>query len=65
MSSAIFLDLGSGVDGYPTKIAGEKVCVLSSRAVGDRVIQGRVRRFMKAQGEDCKSCGGCPLAQAS
>lgn len=65
MSSAIFLDLGPGIDGYQTKIAGEKVCVLSSRAASDRAIQGRVRRFMKAQGEDCKTCAACPIGQAS
>lgn len=65
MSSAIFTDLGTGIDGYQTKIAGERVCVLSSRAAGDRVIQGRVRRYMKAQGEDCGTCGNCPIGQAS
>lgn len=65
MSNVIYLDLGPTAFGYPTQVAGEKVCVLSSRTVDDRAIQGRVRRFMKAQGRDCKTCGGCPIGQAS
>lgn len=65
MHSAIFLDLGSGIDCYPTQIGNEKVCVLSSRAAEDRVIQGRVRQFMKDCGEDCGTCGACPVSKAS
>ncbi|MFF8997078.1 hypothetical protein ACF1GW_30910 [Streptomyces achromogenes] len=65
MSNVIYLDLGPKAFGYPTQVDGEMVCVLSSRAVEDRAIQGRVRLFMKAQGRDCKTCGGCPIGQAS
>jgi hypothetical protein len=65
VSNVIYLELGPTALGYPTQVAGEKVCVLSSRIVGDRVIQGRARRYMKAQGRDCETCGGCPIGQAS
>lgn len=67
MSNVIYLDLGPTTDllGYPTQINGEMVCVLSSRAAADRAFQGRVRRFMKAEGRDCGTCGGCPIGQAS
>ncbi len=67
MSNAISLDLGpsSTFLGYATQIAGQKVCVLSSRAATDSALQERVRRFMKAQGRDCGTCGGCPVGQAS
>jgi hypothetical protein len=65
VSSVIYLNLGSNSFGYTTQVAGEKVCVLSSRTAEDRAIQGRVRRFMKAQGQDCKICGGCPIGRAS
>ncbi|MFD0052973.1 hypothetical protein ACFVHR_04515 [Streptomyces sp. NPDC127168] len=65
MSNVIYLDLGPGILGYPTEIKGLTVCVLSSRVATDRAIQGRARRFMKAEGRDCETCGGCPLAQAS
>lgn len=40
------------------------VCVLSSAASKDRVIQARVRRLMNGQGIDCRSCAGCPVGQA-
>jgi hypothetical protein len=62
--SVINLDLGPKVLAYPTQVAGEMVCVLSPRAAEDRVVQERVRRFMKAQGRDCRICGGCPIGQA-
>jgi hypothetical protein len=67
VSNVIYLDLGSDSTflGYPTEIGGEMVCVLSSRTAADRVIQGRTRRFMKAEGRDCGTCGGCPIGQAS
>lgn len=67
MSHVINLELEpeSTFLGYPTQVAGEMVCVLSSRATGDRAFQERVRRFMKAQGRDCRTCGGCPVGQAS
>lgn len=65
MSNVIYLDLGPKPFGYTTQVAGEKVCVLSSEAVGDRASQVRVRRFMKAQGQDCETCGGCPIGRAS
>ncbi|GAA2199783.1 MULTISPECIES: hypothetical protein [Streptomyces] len=65
MSNVIYLDLGPNSFGYTTQVAGEKVCVLSSQAVEDRASQVRARRFMKAQGQDCKTCGGCPIGQAS
>lgn len=64
MSNAIYLDLGpeSTFLGYPTRIAGKKVCVLSSRAAENAE---RVRQFMRAQGRDCGTCGGCPIGRAS
>jgi hypothetical protein len=67
VNNAINLDLGpqSTFLGYTTQVDGEKVCVLSSRAASDRAIQARVRLHMKAQGRDCRSCGGCPVGQAS
>ena len=65
MSNVIYLDLGPNSFGYTTQVAGEKVCVLSSQAVKDPAIQARVRRFMRGQGQDCKTCGGCPIGQAS
>lgn len=65
MSYVINLDLGPDNLAYPTQVAGQMVCVLSPRIGNDRVIQARVRRFMKAQGRDCRSCGGCPIGQAS
>lgn len=65
VSNVINLDLGPGILGYPTQVAGEMVCVLTPRAATDRVIQERVRRFMKAEGRDCQSCGGCPVGKAS
>lgn len=65
MSNVIYLDLGPGILGYPTEISGVTVCVLSSRAATDRAIAARTRRFMKAEGRDCESCGGCPIARAS
>lgn len=65
MSNVIELDLGPTVLGYATQIAGVTVCVLSPRVAEDRAIQGRARRFMKAQGRDCETCGGCPVGQAS
>ncbi|WP_333744115.1 hypothetical protein [Streptomyces ardesiacus] len=66
MSNVINLDLGkdSTFLGYPTEIAGETVCVLSSRAATDSAFQGRVRRFMKAEGRDCGTCRACPVGQA-
>lgn len=62
---AINLDLGpeSTFLGYPTQVDGEMVCVLSPRTAEDRAIQERVRRFMKGQGRDCKTCGACPVGQ--
>lgn len=65
MSYVIHLDLGPGQLAYPTQIDGQMVCVLSPRTARDRAIQGRVKRFMKAQGRDCGSCGACPVGQAS
>jgi hypothetical protein len=65
VSNVIYLDLGPTSFGYTTQVAGEKVCVLSSATAGDRAIQGRVKRFMKAQGQDCETCGGCPIGRAS
>jgi hypothetical protein len=65
VSNVINLDMGPGVIAYPTQVAGEMVCVLSPRAASDRAIQERVRRFMKGQGRDCRSCGGCPVGRAS
>jgi hypothetical protein len=67
VSSVINLDLGpeSTFLGYPTQVDGEMVCVLSSRAATERAVQERVRRFMKAEGRDCRTCGGCPVGQAS
>jgi hypothetical protein len=67
VNHVINLELGpeSTFLGYPTEVAGEMVCVLSSRAASDRAIQERVRRYMKAQGRDCGNCDGCPLGRAS
>ncbi|MFJ6667487.1 hypothetical protein [Streptomyces sp. NPDC091383] len=65
MSNVIYLDLGRKPFGYTTQVDGEMVCVLSSMTAEDRAIQERVRQFMKAQGQDCKKCGGCPIGQAS
>ncbi|PZT70143.1 hypothetical protein DN402_31430 [Streptomyces sp. SW4] len=66
MSNVINLDLGADSNflGYATEIAGEMVCVLSSRAAADRAFQGRVRRYMKAEGRDCGICRACPVGQA-
>lgn len=65
-SYVINLDLGpeSAFLGYPTQVAGEMVCVLSSRTADDRVLQERVRQFMKAQDRDCRTCLGCPVGRA-
>ena len=65
MSNVIYLDLGPATFGYPTQVAGEEMCVLSLKTVEDRAIQVRVRRFMKAQGRDCKTCRACPIGRAS
>lgn len=64
MSHVISIDLGPQNLAYPTQVAGEMVCVLTPKAVNDRVIQERVRRFMKGQGRDCKTCRGCPVGTA-
>lgn len=66
MSYAIELDLGpeSTFLGCTDQVDGEKVCVLTPRAAKDRVIQERVRRFMKGQGLDCRVCRGCPVGTA-
>lgn len=66
MSYVINLDLGpeSTFLGYPTQVNGEMVCVLSSRTVEDRVLQERVRQFMKGQERDCRICRGCPVGTA-
>jgi hypothetical protein len=63
VSHVIYLDLGPTSDfrGYPSQIAGEKVCVLSPRAADDHAVQERVRQHMKGQGRDCRTCGGCPI----
>ncbi|MGW4493850.1 hypothetical protein [Streptomyces sp. NPDC004376] len=64
MSTVIYLDLGRSVLGYPTQIAGEQVCVLSSHTATDRDAHERVRQFMTAQGRDCEICRACPAGQA-
>jgi hypothetical protein len=64
VSHVITLDLGPGKIAYPTQVAGKMVCVLTPRAVEDRAIQERVRRFMKGQGRDCGNCRGCPVGAA-
>lgn len=64
MSNVIYLDLGPGILGYPAEIKGSTVCVLSSKAATDHAIQARVRRFMKAEGRDCGTCGACPVGRA-
>lgn len=63
-SHVINLDLGPSILGYPTQVDGEMVCVLTPRAIEDREIQARVRRFMKGQDRDCRSCRGCPVGTA-
>jgi hypothetical protein len=46
------------------KTTDEIVCVLTSTASTDRVIQARVRRLMKGQDIDCQTCRGCPVGRA-
>ena len=63
MNHVIELDLGptSTFLGYATQVNGQMVCVLTPRAAEDRAIQERVRRFMKGQDRDCRTCRGCPV----
>lgn len=63
MSHVINLDLGptSTFIAYATQVDGEMVCVLTPKAAVDRVIQARVKRFMKGQDRDCSICRGCPV----
>lgn len=64
MSVVINLDLGPDVLAYPTQVDGEMVCVLTPECADDREIQARVRRFMKGQDRDCRTCRGCPVGTA-
>lgn len=63
MSNAIYLDLGPRILGYATEVAGQRVCVLSSRLGADRESGERVSRYMQAQGRDCAACAGCPIGK--
>jgi hypothetical protein len=40
------------------------VCILTPAAAHDRAIQARVRRLMRGQGIDCRSCAECPVGKA-
>lgn len=64
MSTAIDVDLGPGHIAQAFQIDGEMMCVLTPDAATDRAIQWRIRRLLKGQGVDCRSCCGCPVGTA-
>lgn len=53
-----------GFMGQVVEIRGEIVCVLASAAATDAGVQSHVRRLMKGEGIDCRTCGGCPVGRA-
>jgi hypothetical protein len=53
-----------GFEGHALEQDGESVCVLAPAAATDRAIQARIRRLLRGQGIDCRSCRGCPVGQA-
>lgn len=64
MSTVIELDLGPKHYAHAIDVDGKMVCILTPRAADDEGVQRLVRRFLRGQGVDCKSCGGCPVGRA-
>lgn len=64
MNTVINVDLGPGHIASVFKIGDGMVCVLTPEAVADSAVQKRIRRLLKGQGLDCRSCCGCPVGTA-
>lgn len=61
MSTVIELDLGAGHVADLLQIEGKMVCVLAPQAATDPSVQQRIRRLMRGEGLDCRTCRGCAV----
>lgn len=50
-----------GFEAHVLQDDDETVCILAPAAATDPEIQARVRRLMRGQGIDCRTCRACPV----